>query len=552
MRMVPRMLANLVEIIRRAFQAHPELSQFVGLIRATHPKRLLGVGKIALVAENRQPRHHLALPATLAAFQGLQKFVPVSFRVEPIPRKSAFGPIFAFFLRQLHILRKSGPEAIYHALGVRRHFRPPPVSAAREESVSASAERVLSNTHSLADMERLELRGVLVGDLIYDQYLVETESVGLNLEDPAVLDVVKRAIRILDYFLDIFDQNSVAAVFGDAAYLNAIPCRIALSRGIPAFETGLHPQRISVPQLDGVFQGEFPTVFREIPHSIRSEGVAVARNYLEKFVAGDRVAPLFGHSFKSFEQTDAFGLEQAIPGQTTVLVAPHNPLTDSPHAATGRLLFPDYAQWMDEIGRLSNLHDYRWLIKVHPDKRSMDVYEKNREWVQSLTQLYPRLTLLPESISHAEVISSGVSAVLTVSGSIGFEYAMRGIPVINASPDGPHGAYRFNFSPGNVDDYRELIASIPSLAANPDREEVAEYFFMAMYYSRESPFISDLNAKAEVLGGPFAWDSSRLYEFFVAEFEPAIHAEAIASVQSFQQSGRRRWYPHLYDSELAL
>ena len=46
--------------------------------------------------------------------------------------------------------------------------------------------------------------------------------------------------------------------------------------------------------------------------------------------------------------------------------------------------------------------------------------------------------------------------MLTVFGTIGFEYAYYSIPVINASLNNPHIDFDFNHNPKTITDYKDL------------------------------------------------------------------------------------------------
>ena len=68
-----------------------------------------------------------------------------------------------------------------------------------------------------------------------------------------------------------------------------------------------------------------------------------------------------------------------------------------------------------------------------------------------------KIKILPRNISHNDIISSGVDLALTVNGTIAHEYALKGINVINASPNNPHASYNFNYHAKNLQDYFKLL-----------------------------------------------------------------------------------------------
>jgi hypothetical protein len=67
---------------------------------------------------------------------------------------------------------------------------------------------------------------------------------------------------------------------------------------------------------------------------------------------------------------------------------------------------------------------------------------------------------------------------LTVYGTIGFEYAALGIPVINCSLINPHIDYNFNIHPKNETDYKNILLTLNDLEFDIDSQQVYEYYFM--------------------------------------------------------------------------
>ena len=493
---------------------------------------------VVLVIVNRIQSHHV----------GISQAAP-QFAADHSARLVAFYSSFAHgnavsaavgSLRQL-IARysSSGVEAIYKGFGVQK-FLTPRISKRELAKVRDSVRTLKQEIGSPQLFERMSFRGVLIGDLIYDQYLLESKQVSLFLDDPRLWRVTEQALELLTYFEQYFERREVKGVFGNNAYLNAIPNRVALARGIPVYEASIGVDRVAPvdsPNYFAVFRSEF----RAIDKSRISETYGQAQQYLYDFVSGEKVAPLFGHTFASFAgKTESTKLNN-LGHKTRVLVAPHNTFTDSPHAI-GFSLFPDYGAWLSFLAELSEKTDYEWLIKIHPDRRDEEIYALNRKWITEFVENHGRFRLVPESTPHSELISKGVDAVLTVSGSIGFEYAACGIPVINACVSNPHAGYNFNISPKSVAEYERVVRDIPNLRFNIDLEEVAEFFFMRMIESAKSPFFEDVNKLSETQGGALNFQTDQLYAAFIEEYNSERNLLMRKSLSNFFRSGDLHWY----------
>ena len=81
---------------------------------------------------------------------------------------------------------------------------------------------------------------------------------------------------------------------------------------------------------------------------------------------------------------------------------------------------------------------------------------------KSFIKKYPHIKLLPTNVGHKQLIKEGIDCVLTVIGSIGFEYPLFGIPVINASTKNATINFDFNI-------HLKSIAKFKSLLLNPKK-----------------------------------------------------------------------------------
>ena len=99
-----------------------------------------------------------------------------------------------------------------------------------------------------------------------------------------------------------------------------------------------------------------------------------------------------------------------------------------------------------------------WYIKNRPNfSGKFKIYQPQTEKViNDFIKRYPHIVKLPNNYSHNQIVNEGIDCALTVYGSVGLEYALFNVPVINANANNTHSNYNFNFHPQNLDEYENL------------------------------------------------------------------------------------------------
>jgi hypothetical protein len=100
---------------------------------------------------------------------------------------------------------------------------------------------------------------------------------------------------------------------------------------------------------------------------------------------------------------------------------------------------------------------------------------------EQLLARFPKIKLMPPTVSNLQIVEEGISAMFTMYGTAGHEFAQLGVPVVNAA-DNPHIAYPFNYHPKTVGEYADLIQRADQLTVTVDPDDVAEYVYMNYFY----------------------------------------------------------------------
>ena len=382
------------------------------------------------------------------------------------------------------------------------------------------------------DVEQLCIHKVWVGDLIYDSYLARFKKPTIEKDNPNFKKFLLESIELFLFWESFLDDNDVRAInVSHCVYNVAMPLRIGVERKIPIFQTNAtHIYRMTKKNLfayNDFFY--FRERFNALPEEVKTLGVEEAKRRINRRFAGE-VGVDMAYSAKSAYGENRFESLLVISTRKKILIATHC-FFDSPHSY-GNNLFPDFYEWLDFLGKISEITDYDWYIKTHPD-----YIPGTMEIIEGFIQKYPKLTLLPSNASHHQIIAEGIDVALTVYGTIAFEYAALGITVINCSINNPHIAYDFNVHPTSVEGYRQQLLGLNSLKFKIDKQQVYEYYFMKFIFNTEDLFFNNYEALLKRLGGYPGQFTPDVYKEWMAEWTPSRHNLILEALQNYIRSG---------------
>jgi hypothetical protein len=406
---------------------------------------------------------------------------------------------------------------------------------------------VLENLKSKSDVENIEINGVCIGDLIYDSYLRNFGRPTVDITAEHFLSFLERSLSLFAFWEDYFEFNDVRAVnVSHCVYTLAIPLRIAVTKGIPAYQT--NASSIYYLNTKNIFAYTdfkyFPSVFEALSDDQKKAGLSAASKRIERRFSGE-VGVDMVYSSKS-----AYGAQKptrviAESERAKILVATHC-FFDSPHSY-GKNLFPDFYEWLNFLGQVSYKTNYDWYLKTHPD-----YLPGTMQLVEEFADKHPKFTLIPADTSHHQIIAEGINVALTVYGTIGFEYAALGIPVINASTNNPHIAYGFNFHPSSINEYQYLLFNLDRVLCEfkPDLRSVQEFYFMKNIFSSNNWLFSDYGKMVHDLGDYKKQFVPDVYNYWIKSWSESRHDEIFKTLKSFIRSSDFRLHPkHIVESK---
>jgi hypothetical protein len=390
---------------------------------------------------------------------------------------------------------------------------------------------IIMNLNDKWDIEKITINGIYLGDLFYDSYLRWYNKPTIDKECIDFQHFLQKSIETYVYWEDYFDSHDVRAVnVSHCVYNLAIPLRMAIARDIPAFQVNAtHLYRMNKNNYfaysDYLY---FPALYASLPEVIKKAGIAEAKQRIEQRFAGEVGVDMSYSTKSAYVAPHHARLLQHTP-RKKILIATHC-FFDSPHSY-GNNIFPDFYEWLDFLGKMTVVTDYDWYIKMHPD-----YLPGTKEIIDDFIVRYPKFKLLPADASHHQIIAEGIDLALTVYGTIGFEYAALGVPVINCSLCNPHIAYNFNMHPKSVEEYRQLLLNLDSLSFEIDKRQVYEYYYMKNIYNSSDLFFNSYEDTVKELGGYMAQFTDAVYEKWMEEWTPNKHQSITSAIQAYIRS----------------
>ena len=371
---------------------------------------------------------------------------------------------------------------------------------------------------SKKDVLNIEINGITIGDLVYDTY-IKSKSKPTVLLDNEFYELLNDFCKLFIFWKTYFEENEIKAIVGvHTSYSFGIPIRIALKNNIPSYTVTFRKiNKIS----DNMrfMSGEFINYkknFLNIDNNLKTKGVELATkklNYRTQGGAGVG-ADIISSEISSFG--DKFLKREIVDNdKTKIVIFPHD-FFDAVHAY-GDMLFEDFYEWLEYLGKISRKTDYDWYIKNRPNyPGKFKIYQPHTEKViDEFLIRYKNIKKLPNNYPHNQIAKEGVNCVLTAYGSVGVEYAMLNIPVINASKNNPHCNYNFNLNPKTIEEYEKLILNIDNIKLEIKKSEIYEYYFMRHIYNVKNWLINDLVDFMNFVGGWSNMNSVKFYDYWL-------------------------------------
>ena len=391
--------------------------------------------------------------------------------------------------------------------------------------------KLMSDINSKTDLINLIVDDIWVGDLIYDQYLAVNKAPTVNIKSEKLRKILFDFSILYYYWKDYFSKtkNIKGLIVGHACYFMGISTRIAIYFNIPVYQVNLH--NVYFLSKSNLFPSsefhDYKKDFERLDIKKKYNAIAEARERLKLIFEGktDVDQPYIKNSAYSQKKTSSRIVSNK--KKIKILIASHS-FYDSPNGL-GKILFPDFYEWLKFIGELSNKTDYEWYLKTHPG-----IGIRDTETTNDFVSRYNKIILIPNKTSHHQLIEEGINIVLTAYGSIGLEYASKNITVINASLNNPHISYDFNIHPKSKEELKDIILNLKNyINLNLFSDDVYKCYYMKYRYHNYNIFLRDFKSAEKCLGGYDNLNSSKIFDYWINDFTPNIHTKIKVNIKKF-------------------
>ena len=336
-------------------------------------------------------------------------------------------------------------------------------------------------------LAKYRYKGVLIGDLIYSNYLRINYVPTINMRDKKLENLFIRAHKIYNELEKYFKNNNVKCIVpSHVCYVSyGIISKIALKKKIPIIKISskfrgnrsFRLLKVSSKHLtEEQPYFDYKKTFLKFDKKQKIKALKIGKKLIEDRVSGFYDPNLPYMTLSSFHNNKKNKIKNS-KKRGKIFLFPHC-YFDNPHRYR-KMIFPDFYFQIKFFLDLSKKYtDFDWYYKPHPNELRVDLnVHKN------ILKNYPNIIYLDKDVSHKTIIDLKPTCVITNHGTLAHEYAYFKIPVINTG-DNPHINYNFCL---HFKSNKKIIKNFKNLRnckkkINFDKKEIYEYMFLQYEY----------------------------------------------------------------------
>ena len=415
---------------------------------------------------------------------------------------------------------------VYQSFHAKKVLKPI-LSQQRDEEADKIAEDVWNGIQKMEDWKDISIFGITFGTTFIRDYLRHYIPY-INPKDVRLKQWFVDAVKRIVYWYDYIESHDVKAlIMWDGVHREGYLRDIAIAKGIPTY--GLHYtdlRKLSVDYTPCEPYEYFKKFWDELSEEEQEYGIKWSKKHLEeRFRGGTAETP-----YMKGNSPYALGLQKPVLEKNDkfkIMICAH--CFDDDAFFCGEQIFDNNMfEWLCHLGELSEkTPEYDWYLKFHPNFCERDI-----EIVNMVMDEYPTLKPIREKVSPMQLKEEGIRVAITLAGTVGHEYPLLGIPVINSGKN-PHMAFDFNWNPKTKEEFDDLIYNLKDAKKDFDVEEIYQYYCLNYLYYDWSRYSSAknffINPDLSIERDSFEKTGRNLgawkYPLFIREWTPERHEE---------------------------
>lgn len=414
-----------------------------------------------------------------------------------------------------------GTYGIYQSIGIKKFINYNINDEIKKKSL-LEKKKILKRITKKQNINEIKVKGVLIGDLIYDTYLKKKYDIEptINFRSQEFLLFLEEFLNLFFFWEKFIKQNKIdLVIISHTVYTLGLPARICNYLNGEAYL--IEYDRLTRLDKKNFYKYSIAKNYKKI--FSRFNNIEKEKKINEALIA---LKSRFSGSLKDIEYMtySAFNKKKTKQNRLLkkkktykILIAPHD-FVDAPHL-NGKFIFPDMYEWLNFLCKLSKKTNFTWFIKTHPKmKEKYKSYQKyTRRVILNLLKDSNIKFIDPDTSHHSLIYKYNINCVLTVTGTIAHEYAYHGIKVINASKNNVHESYNFNFHAKNIIEYKKLIIN-KKLKPKININDLGSFYYMHYIYCDRNWFFKDLNLLIKKIGGYHNLNCYKIYDVWLKMF----------------------------------
>lgn len=348
------------------------------------------------------------------------------------------------------------------------------------QSFWKSESNIIKNIKSKNKLLNFKYLDINLGEDVYTTYLINSGKPTIDFNDNYFLKIFLMGLRKACFWDKYFQEHKVAAVIvSHPCYIKSnVIAKMARKHKIPVYIIiGLNVIRLeNTDHIDSEKFSQYYLMWNSLSSVEQESGLKWSEQQLKRRFNGEVGVDMSYSKKSSFAAPDLNRTILEKNSKIKVLICTHC-FFDNPHCY-GDMMFPDFYEWLNFLGQISERTDYDWYLKVHPDYRPGTL-----ETINLILKKYPKFKFIEPEISHLQLAREGINFVLTVYGTVGCEYPLLDVQVINAGKN-PHIAFNFNHHPKTIAEYENMLLNLKQLKLNYDKEDVYRFYYIHHTYGK--------------------------------------------------------------------